>query len=97
MTVTELSFLYDYELVRDDIDVNEHKRLLIQFYTQTQIKIKEQHLYCCSTFHSHIRIFINEREMSPRLQWRGIFLNMAGHKTFFFFSFGLFSYYIYIL
>jgi hypothetical protein len=33
MTVTELSFLYDYELVRDDIDVNEHKRLLIQFYT----------------------------------------------------------------
>jgi len=33
MTVTELSFLYDYELVRGDIDVNEHKGLLIQFYT----------------------------------------------------------------
>ena len=31
-----------------------------KFYFLTQIKLKEHSFYCCSTFHSHSRIFINE-------------------------------------
>ena len=31
---------------------------IIQHYTWTQIKVKEQHFYCCSTFHS--RVFNDE-------------------------------------
>ena len=28
---------------------------IIKHYTSTQIQVKEQHFYCCSTFHSHSR------------------------------------------
>jgi hypothetical protein len=34
--------------------------MTIQLYTQTQIQEKEQHFYCCSTFHSHSRILNKE-------------------------------------
>jgi hypothetical protein len=37
----------------------------IQHYTWTQIKVKEQHFYCCLTFHSHSSIFNNERNSYP--------------------------------
>ena len=37
------------ELVRYDMDLNEHKII----NTQTQNKVKEQHFHCCFTFHSH--------------------------------------------
>ena len=40
------------------MDVNEDERL-IKFDTKTQIKVEEQHFYCCSTFHSHSNIFNN--------------------------------------
>jgi len=31
----------------------------MQFYIQKQIKVKEDHFYCCSAFHSHSRVFNN--------------------------------------
>ena len=37
----------------------------IQHYTWTQIKVKEQHFYCCLTFHSHSSIFNNELNSYP--------------------------------
>ena len=52
-----LCVLHNYKLVGKDMDVNEHERL--QFYTWTQIKVKEQRLYCCFAFNSHSRIFNN--------------------------------------
>ena len=47
----------------------------IQHYPWTQINVKEQYFYCCSTFHSHSRIFNNENnpyhkcEMAPAVEW----------------------------
>ena len=40
-----------HKLVRDNIDVYENEKL----YT-LQNQIKEQCLYCCSTFHSHVTV-----------------------------------------
>jgi len=39
------------------MNVNEHERL--SNITQTYIKVKEQHVYCCSTFDSYSLVFNN--------------------------------------
>ena len=41
------------------------KRYYIQHFSKTKIKVKEQHFYFCSKFHSHNRVF--EDEYSPKL------------------------------
>ena len=41
------------------MDVNEHERLS-NITLKTQIKVKEQYLYCCSTFHRHSKVFNNK-------------------------------------
>ena len=55
-------------LVRNYMDINDREN--IKLYTLTQVKAKEQHFYCCSTFHNHSRVFSNEHkcEMAPSLQ-----------------------------
>ena len=40
-------------LKRKDMDVNEHERLSNITLRKTQIKVKDQRFYCCSTFQSH--------------------------------------------
>jgi len=37
-----------------------HMRDYPTYYTFTQIKTKKQRIYCCSTFHSHGRVFNDE-------------------------------------
>jgi hypothetical protein len=37
----------------------------IQHYSKTKIKVKEQHFYFCSKFHSHNRVFENEYNLIP--------------------------------
>jgi hypothetical protein len=44
--------LHSEEIVRKDMDVNEHKGLP-NFTLKTQIKIKQHRLYCCSAFDEH--------------------------------------------
>jgi hypothetical protein len=46
-------------VVRKDKDVNEHERQS-NITLKTQIQEKKQCFYCCSTFHSHCRVFNNE-------------------------------------
>jgi hypothetical protein len=46
-------------LIRKAMDVNEYERIP-KFNNKTHIKVKEESLYCCSTFHSHSRVFNNE-------------------------------------
>ena len=46
-------------VVRKDMDVNEHERLS-NITLKTQIKVKEQCFYCCSTLHCHSKVFNNE-------------------------------------
>lgn len=41
--------------VRKDMDVTEHERL--HNYTWTPIKVQEDRLYFCSTYHCHSRVF----------------------------------------
>jgi hypothetical protein len=48
---------YGYKWARDTI----------QLYTWTQIKVKEQRFYCCSTFHSHCRAFNNDHNSYPKM------------------------------
>jgi hypothetical protein len=48
------------------MDVNEHKRLS-NFNTRTQIKVKEQSFYCCSTLHRHSWVFNNEHTSCPEM------------------------------
>ena len=53
------------ELVRKDIDVNEHDKssnLILK-----QIKEKLQTLYCRSAFHSHSRVFNNDHNSYPKM------------------------------
>jgi len=41
----------------------------VQIISKKQIKVKEQHFYCfycCSTFHSHSRVFNNEHNTYPK-------------------------------
>jgi hypothetical protein len=42
------------------MDVNEHERLYNITLSSTHIQVKEQHLYCCSVFHIHSRVFRND-------------------------------------
>ena len=39
------------------MDVNEYERL----FNITQMKVKEQHFHCCSTVHSHRKVFNSEK------------------------------------
>ena len=55
------------------MNVNEQK--IIKHYTSTQIKVKEQHFYCCSTFHSHSRIFNNEHNSYPCCRYDIVLFN----------------------
>ena len=50
--------MYYNTLIQKDIyeHVNENEKLF-NMTLKTQIKVKEQYFYCCSTFHSHNRIF----------------------------------------
>jgi hypothetical protein len=52
-------FTYFGQLVRKVMDVNEHQKLLSNTL-KTLIEVNEQDYYCCSTFHSHSRVFNNE-------------------------------------
>ena len=52
-------------LVRNYMDINDREN--IKLYTLTQVKAKEQHFYCCSTFHNHSRVFINENNSWPKM------------------------------
>jgi hypothetical protein len=62
------------------MDVNEHERVeTIQVYTLTQIKVKKQCFYYCSTFHSHSRIFNNEHTVIHILIF---FLHLSGTLYF---------------
>jgi hypothetical protein len=47
------------QLIRKGMDVNEYERIP-KFNNKTDIKVNEERLYCCSTFHSHSRVFNNE-------------------------------------
>ena len=48
------------------MDVNEHD-ILSNTYTQTQIKVKEQRLYCWYTVHGHSGVFKNENNSHPKM------------------------------
>jgi len=43
-----------------------------KFYTYTQIKVKEQIFYCCSTFHSHGCVLSNEYYSYPEMSVKWI-------------------------
>jgi hypothetical protein len=47
-------------LVRKDMNVYEHERLS-NITLKTQIKVKEQQLYCCFTFCYSLKIHKNDR------------------------------------
>ena len=47
------------------MDVNEHGRLS-NFTLWSQIKVKEQHFYCCFTF-NHSSVFKNEHNSYPKM------------------------------
>jgi hypothetical protein len=51
-------------VVRENIDVNEHQRL---HNSSLRHKVKEQHFYCCFTFHSHSRVFNSEHNSYPKM------------------------------
>jgi hypothetical protein len=40
---------------------------LAHFTLQTQIKVKEELFYCCSTFDSHNRVFNNKHNSYPKI------------------------------
>ena len=44
-------------LFNKNMGVNEHERLYIQHYAQTQTKVAEYDSHYCSTFHSNSRVF----------------------------------------
>ena len=58
------------------MDVNERERLS-NVTLRHNIKVEEHCFYCCSTFHSHSKVFNNENnsyaknecETAPSLQW----------------------------
>ena len=59
---------------RKDVDVNERERLsnftnifIPQLYTYKQIKVKEQHFYCCFEFQSLSKVFNNEHASYPKM------------------------------
>ena len=54
--------IYFHLLFRKDKDVYEHERL--SNFTLRH-KVNEQPFYCCSTFHSHNRVFYNENTSYP--------------------------------
>ena len=56
----------DYSTLHLDMDVNEHERLF-NITLKTQIKVKEHCCYCCSTFHSHKKFFINKHNLYPKM------------------------------
>jgi len=43
-------------LIRNDTDVNEQERLS-KYAFSNKLKVRKQLFYCCSTFHSHCRVF----------------------------------------
>ena len=49
------------------MEVNMNMRDYLIFILKTQNKVKEQSLYCCSTFYSHSRFFNNEHNWYPKL------------------------------
>ena len=56
-------------IVRRDMDIKWWGET-IQLSTYTQIKVvKDQHFYCCSTFHSHSSVFNNEHNSYRTLKW----------------------------
>ena len=55
------------QLVRKSMDGNEHENLLNFTTPRHKTKTKEQHFYCCSTFHSHSRVFNNEHNSYPKM------------------------------
>jgi hypothetical protein len=55
-TANILLSYYVMDVVRQDMDVNEHDEL--SKFTLWH-KLKEQHFYCCSTY--HCRVFNNEQ------------------------------------
>jgi hypothetical protein len=70
-------------LAKFNIGYNEEIKIsweTIQLYTYTQIKVKQQCFHCCSTFHSHSKVFNNEHvsypkmsgKMAPNLKLNGI-------------------------
>jgi len=46
------------------MDVNEDERL---FNITLKCKVKEEHFYCCFTFHSHSRDFNHEHKSHPKM------------------------------
>ena len=55
-------------IVRRDMDIKWWWDT-IQLYAYLHIKVKEQCFYCCSTFHSHCRVFNNEHNSYRTLKW----------------------------
>jgi len=51
------------QLIRNDMDGNKQRLSNITL----KHKIKEQHFYCCSTFHSHSRVFNNENNSYTKM------------------------------
>ena len=50
---------------------NEHERLS-NLYNRTQIKVRKQRCYCCSTLHSHIVDRYDNVTLSPLVFQRGL-------------------------
>jgi hypothetical protein len=68
-----------------NMDAREHVRLSNN--TLTQIKVKKQWLYCCSTFHSSCRPSNNEHKSYPKMSvkwlldcsWTALFTSVDKH------------------
>jgi hypothetical protein len=61
----------------------------IQHYTLTQIKVKEQHFYCCSTFHSHCML-----KAYSSSNWFFFILKVANIRCFILIAVEIFHYII---
>ena len=68
-------------LVRKDMNVYEHERLS-NITLKTQIKVKEQQLYCCFTFCYSLKIHKNDRV----IKWTSLYINCISISFLFFFT-----------
>jgi len=74
----------DNQLVRKDMDVNEPERLS---NITLRHQVKEQHFYCCSTYHSQSKALNNELGSYPKMSMKQplvcswVVLFTSGHKS----------------
>jgi len=64
-------------LSKKDIDVSEYERLSNNTLGK-KIKVKEQHFYCCSTFHSNSKVLNNEHNSYPKMSEAAPSLELRG-------------------